>query len=104
MTILDILIIGVAAWRISVFVTSGVGPWQIAVKVRKAFDVQHDEEGEIVSSPTVGPGKMITCVWCVSLWIVAFFVPMYNFFPFAIGGFAAWGVVGIIQGLVFRDD
>ncbi len=104
MQLADILIIGLAAWRLSVFFTSGVGPWQIMVKFRELFDVHHDESGEIVSRPTVGPGYAVTCVWCFSFWVVFFLVPMYIFTPNAIQGLAVWGVVGIIQGLVLRGE
>ena len=104
MTWTDMLIIGVAAWRVSVFVTSGAGPWDTMLRVRELFGVHHDVDGNISSNPAAGMGKLITCVWCFSLWAVAVFGAVWHLHPPTVMLFAAWGVVGIIQGLVFRDD
>lgn len=104
MGIADVLIIGLAAWRVSVFVTSGAGPWDVMANVRELFGVVHDVDGDIESRPVAGLGKLITCVWCFSFWAVAFLGAIYTFMPYAVLGMAAWGVVGIIQGLVFRGD
>ncbi len=100
----DVLIIGLAAWRVSVFVTSGAGPWDTMLRVRELFGVVHDLDGDIESRPVAGLGKLITCVWCFSFWAVAFLGGIYTFTPHAVLALAAWGVAGIIQGVVFRDD
>ncbi len=104
MHLLDVVMIGVAAWRISVFVTSGAGPWDMMLRVREAFGVVHDLDGDIESRPVAGMGKLITCVWCFSLYAVAILGAVWHLEPSIVMLFAAWGVVGIIQGLVFRDD
>ena len=99
---LDILIIGIAAWRISVFVTSGAGPWDTMLRFRELFGVEHDLDGNIQSSPVGGFGKLITCIWCFSLWAVAVLGAVWYLHPSTVMLFAAWGVVGIIEGLVFK--
>ncbi len=104
MQLLDVLMIGVAAWRVSVFVTSGAGPWDTMIRVRELLGVTHTTEGEIESRPVAGIGYMVTCVWCFSFWAVAFLGGMYIFTPHAVQALAAWGVVGIIQGLVNRGE
>lgn len=104
MQLADILIIGLAAWRVSVFVTSGNGPWDTMLRMREMFGVEHDVDGNIQSRPVAGLGYMITCVWCFSFWAVAFLGGLYVFAPHSVQALAAWGVVGIIQGLVNRGE
>ncbi len=100
---LDLVLIALAAWRLSVFVTRDHGPFDFMVKIRGWYDVQHDEDGNITSQPLSGMGQLLTCVWCFSWWAVvivaaiAFFTSMLPVFLLA-----AWGMVGIIQRFVIE--
>lgn len=98
---LDLVVMALAAWRLSVFVTHERGPFGFMVKIRGWFDVEHDDTGTITSQPPTGMGQLLTCVWCVSWWalgfvaLLAFFISMVPVFYLA-----AWGMVGIIQRFV----
>lgn len=98
---LDLVLIALAAWRLSVFVTSERGPWDFMVKIRGWFDVQHDDTGTITSQPSSGIGQLLTCVWCFSWWAIvivaaiALFISMLPVFLLA-----TWAMVGIIQSFV----
>ncbi len=98
---LDLLLIALAAWRLSVFVTDERGPFDFMMKIRGRFGVEHDEFGAMTSRPTSGMGQLLTCVWCFSLWAVVIVAALFyfvNILPVFI--LAAWGMVAIIQAFV----
>jgi hypothetical protein len=99
---LSIIILGLAAWRVSLFVTSGAGPWDFMIWIRKQFQVDHDIDGNVNVFPLKGIGKMLTCIWCFSLWAVVVLYAINSVAPVVIDLLAAWALVGILA-LVFGD-
>ncbi len=99
----ELMVMALAAWRLSVFVTGERGPFDLMVKIRGWFDVHHDEDGNITSQPSSGMGQLFTCVWCFSWWAVLF-VATISFFISWLPVFllAAWAMVGIIQRFVIE--
>lgn len=104
MPFLDIILIGLATWRLSLFVTAERGPWGLMVVIREQFGITHDEFGEVVSNPPGGIGKLLACHWCFSLWaaILLFGIGLWSMFPVMV--LAVWGIAGILQGLVMGRD
>ena len=98
--LINLLVIALAAWRLSLFVTAERGPFSFMLRLRERFGVIHDGD-EVVGVPSSGIGKLLTCVWCFSFWGLLIFgaASYYDMRPVLF--FAAWGLVVIIQRLVF---
>ncbi len=101
--IFELMVMSLAAWRISVFVTHERGPFGFMVKIRGWFDVEHDDTGTITSQPSSGIGQLLTCVWCFSWWAILFVAAIAFFISWLpVFLLAAWGMVGIIQRFVIE--
>jgi uncharacterized protein DUF1360 len=66
MTLLHILILSLATWRISSLLVNEDGPYQMLAELR---------------SKTIKYTKLLECVWCVSLWIGVILIVAYYLFP-----------------------
>lgn len=100
MHFLDVAILGLASWRVSLFVTSGAGPWDFMIWIRERFQVGHDDEGNVNVMPVKGMGKMLTCIWCASFWIVIALYAIMSVTVVPVYLLAAWGIVGIVEAIV----
>ena len=58
----DLVILGLATWRISYMLVWENGPWDIFERYRHALEPEHFGD------------KLFSCVWCLSVWIGAIFV------------------------------
>jgi hypothetical protein len=65
---MDILLFGLATWRISSLLAAEVGPFGVFDKLRRVTGVSYD--AGILICPNV-LAKGITCVWCNSVWVGA---------------------------------
>ena len=68
MNALHLIILALATWRLSSFLTAEEGPYNILSKLRAKVGVRYS--GEIV----VAHGelaKLFSCTWCLSVWIGA---------------------------------
>lgn len=83
----EILILGLAAWRISHMVVNEVGPFMVFTKIRKLWGIEHDLDGFPITWPSTVP---LSCTWCMSVWVAAvlLFVPKVIVRLFAISGVA----------------
>lgn len=82
---LDILILGLATWRISTMFVNEDGPFDIFFKMRERFG-----EGRFFDS-------LFSCVWCISVWAGVILVlsaimnktlTLYLMLPFALSAIA----------------
>jgi hypothetical protein len=62
--LLDLILVGLATWRLSSLLVSEDGPFDVFVHVRRA--VGAERPGELT-----GLATLFTCVWCMSVWIGA---------------------------------
>ena len=88
MTLVTLLILGLAAWRIASFLVVEDGPRDISGKFRYFIGVRHSEKDAVPYGTNIA-AQAFTCVWCLSFWISLFVVFIYYF----MGGFL------IIQGV-----
>lgn len=95
----DFVILALATWRISHMVTQEDGPFDIFIKGRERIGrIEHDNDGIVVMIPETFFGKLLSCVWCLSVWAGTFFFVAYYLFPasilvsypFAISAAAIW--------------
>jgi hypothetical protein len=100
----DLLVIALAAWRVAVLVTMERGPFSVMLRLRERFGVVHDDEDNVAMLPSSGIGKLLTCVWCFSFYTVVGIGAISFFDMRPVFLLAAWGIVVIIQKLVFGRD
>jgi len=75
MTLTDLLILTLAAWRIANLIVddSEEGPFGVLTWFRHLLGIRYDDKGRMMSvdSPTIYRelGRAVSCMWCLSLWI-----------------------------------
>ena len=106
MTLLDLVILALATWRIGSLAHYERGPFRIFGTIRSHFGVTHDDDGEPIAWPDTEMGRLIRCLDCGSVWIglglagLYFLSPRWAVvlaFPFALSA-AAIGLEVIIGG------
>lgn len=80
-SLIDILVLGLATWRISAMLTKEAGPFHVFEKLRELVGIQHDEDGNVSVIPNKLFAELLSCVWCMSIWAAAFWVVLWFFFP-----------------------
>lgn len=103
---IDVLIMGLTLWRVSSLIQSEAGPLNIFYKFREAVGVHHDDNGNIAEIEERWLPRLVSCVWCLSMFLALFYVPLWYFFrdvmfwislPFAISAIAI-GLEACIRG------
>ena len=64
---MDILLFGLATWRISSLLAAEAGPFDIFERARRLVGVSYDEHGALCCKNVLAQG--ITCLWCNSVWV-----------------------------------
>lgn len=104
MTITNLLILGLAIWRIASLFVNETGPGKIFLKLRKGVGLVHDEQGQVYQIPDTFFAGIFSCTWCLSPWIAFFWTifliisPKYSIicaFPFALSALAIMIEMGI---------
>lgn len=94
----NILVYGLATYRIAKLLVEETGPFHLFVWFRSLFGIQHDDSGAPNAWPSGYFGEMLECVYCTSLNIalVIYLLSLYDtkwlmivLTPFAIAGVAA---------------
>ena len=67
----NLIVRGLATWRIAHMLVHETGPFSIFTKVRAATGIEHDAEG----LPSVWhSNNVLSCVWCTSMWVGLLFL------------------------------
>lgn len=99
MELADLLIFGLATWRVTSLFVSEAGPANIFRRVRELAGITHDENGRVVMIPDRFFAQLFSCVWCCSVWVGLFWflawllfpkLSLYAAIPFALSAFAIW--------------
>jgi hypothetical protein len=78
---MEIIIFGLATWRISSLIVNEEGPFHIFEKLREKTGIQHDPDGNIEIVPSNLFAGILSCVWCCSVWVGFGIWLLYTFFP-----------------------
>lgn len=73
MTLLEFIILGSATWRLSSLLASKeTGPFDVFKRIREKAGITHDIDGNISIVPHRFFAELLSCVWCASIWVGAF--------------------------------
>lgn len=81
MNITNIIIYGLAIWRISSLLVNESGPAMIFLRIREWVGITHDDSGGRVIVPETFLAQSLDCVWCCSIWVAFFFTLFWSFSP-----------------------
>ena len=85
MSWLDVVILALTNYRLSLLVAQEDGPLDILIRFRVFAGVQHNEMGEPYGSNNFAEGLL--CQWCNSVWIGIILTILYFYF----GSGLIWG-------------
>lgn len=92
----EVLIIGLAAWRLAVLIVAEDGPFQMFAKLRRLAGVRAGRE-------ITGLAFALTCVWCMSAYTAAAgWLTWELISPWPVLFFAAWGAALALDSLTRR--
>jgi hypothetical protein len=77
--IVDVIVLGLAIWRLSSLISRESGPYNIFALLRFRTGVVYNKMSEEIPSSELSRG--ILCLWCVSIWISIPLCALYFFFP-----------------------
>jgi hypothetical protein len=80
MTPLEFVVYCLATWRISSLLVNEAGPFDVFVKIREAFGIKHNEKVPY-EYPDAFFAQLLSCVWCVSVWVGIFMTLAWIFIP-----------------------
>jgi hypothetical protein len=66
------LILAAATWRVSSLLTFERGPWRVFERIRERAGIKHSEFGHPNVIPDGFWPELLTCVWCCSIYVGAF--------------------------------
>ena len=90
MRLVDVIVAGLATWRVSNMLVNEYGPFGIFLSVRKAAGIEHTEAGTPITWPS---NNAFACLWCLSIWIA----PLMIRFPRVARVFAVAAVAIIVS-------
>lgn len=64
---MGLVLVALAAWRVTSLLVEEEGPWDIFCKMRHALGVRYDAHSQAYGLNVVG--KALCCVWCTSVWV-----------------------------------
>lgn len=79
MTLVGFVILSLATWRMASLLEKENGPFDVFLKIRKAFGIVYDDSDNIVLIPETFFAQAISCVWCNSIYIGVFWTVMFLF-------------------------
>lgn len=91
------LLIGLAAWRLTSLLSSEAGPFDVFQRIREMFGVTHDDGGVVFGVPQTFMAMLITCPWCLGVWMAAGCWILWEVEPVIVGVFAASSIVVIVE-------
>lgn len=94
---LGLLMLALAAWRLAVFLVRERGPWDMALMIRTAAGIVHDDDGDPVGVPDRMPGAVLGCVWCCSAWLAWPLLLVWQAAPLTVVTLAIAGAAALLE-------
>ncbi len=90
------LLIGLAAWRLSALLSYERGPFDIFQRFRNLLGYTHDDSG-VPSSWPDGWREILSCPWCLSPWMAAACYGLWVWQPLIVVVIAAATIVVVVE-------
>lgn len=90
-SLVEASILALATWRVTSLITWERGPLHVFERIRAAAGIRHNEWGKPNVIPETFWGELLTCLWCCSIYVGAFWAI----------AFAGLGAVAVILALPF---
>ena len=81
MTLLEFAVLGLATWRVSALLSKEAGPFDVFKRIREKAGITHDENDDVFMVPHKFFAELLSCVWCTSIWVGAFWAGLYAIAP-----------------------
>jgi len=78
---IEFLILGLATWRISSLLVQEDGPGDVFMRIRELAGISHDQNKDPLAIPDGFWPNLLSCVWCLSLWMATLIFIAYLVFP-----------------------
>jgi hypothetical protein len=82
MTLVELIVFGLATWRISSMLVDEPGPFRMFIKLRGMFGITHDMDDNVLVVPDGFMPGVLSCIWCTSVW-VGLFMTLFYFVPYS---------------------
>ena len=102
MDMINIMILGLAGWRIASLLYVEKGPFNIFVKLREKIGIEHYDDDTPYVYPDSFFSSLFSCMWCLSVWVSGTMVLAYIFLPVITIWFALWLALSTIIILLDR--
>lgn len=79
MPLVEVCLIGLAAWRVSALVSYERGPFDVFLRFRRRLGFAHGDNGEPIAWPETLLAKLISCPWCIGIWAAAGFWAIWEY-------------------------
>jgi hypothetical protein len=79
MSLVELLVLSLAGWRITSLVSREDGPWYILGKIRGFLGVRYDEYSQPYGLNVISRG--LVCMWCSSVWVGVGLTVLYLIAP-----------------------
>lgn len=91
------VLIGLGAWRLTALLSYERGPFDVFVRLRGLLGFEHNERGEPTAWPSGTIQEMISCPWCLGLWLVAVVYGLWQIEPLAVMALAAASILVAVE-------
>ena len=99
MTLEEVAVLSLAAWRIAYHVTNEEGPWSITERIREWL-APTPPDGLL---PRGSRAKLLACVYCLAFWSALLTLPAWHFAAPFVTLVAVWGGATAIDMIARRD-
>lgn len=79
--IFDFLVASLALWRVTALIVKESGPFDVFYRIRERVGIHHDDNGDICEIEDRWLPKLMSCVWCLSMFLALFYAPLVWFLP-----------------------
>lgn len=81
MNLTTLLVMGLAAWRVTSLFVRESGPLDIFCRIREFSGITHDEHGHVLMIPDRALAQLFSCMWCCSVWVGLFWLVFWMLSP-----------------------
>jgi hypothetical protein len=95
-----VIIVGLAGWRVAALLSYEEGPWGVFEQLRRRAGVVEIDLGAPPDAPAPLPGffgKLLSCVWCTSVWLSLIFWGLWEVHWYVPGIAAAAAIVVVTE-------